>query len=94
MEKVLFSEALERIYNEITITKQPLNVRRKRKKKIRKAHRGTNWKSLGGGKGRRGFKRVKIGGKRYQFKRLTAVEKVKKQQVGAKLGRATFVRVK
>jgi len=94
MAQILFSEALLNIFQEITMTRRSPGEKRKIKKRKRIAHRGTNWSSLGGGKPKRGFKRVKVGEKRYQFERMSPEEKVKKKQVGTQLGKAKNLRKK
>jgi len=73
------SEALK-----VAFKKWTTSERKKKKRSLKKAHRGTNYNTK---KPRKGYLRVKApGGKSYIYKRLTGKEKVTKKRVGKRLG--------
>ncbi len=78
-----FSEIFEDVLNEVFMRKRTSVERRAVKKRAKIAHRGTNWHNL---KPKRGYKRVKMNSKRYIRIPLSAVEKMKKRQIGRSLG--------
>lgn len=71
---------------EITFHKRTPYERRMIKRAARRARRGTNWKVLNKGKGRRGYVRRKDG-KVYSFVRLSEAQRYAKKRVGRGLGR-------
>lgn len=77
---------------EAVFHKRNVSEKRKVKKKRRKAQRGTNFKTLGGGKSRKGFKRVKINDKKYSFVRQSPKERVTKKRIGHQLGKTPRLR--
>jgi hypothetical protein len=69
---------------EVVFQKQSSIEKRLRKKALRRAHRGTNWKFL---EPREGYLRFKIPGtKRYVLKRMSPTQRVTKKQIGRGLG--------
>lgn len=61
-----------------------------RKRASRRAHKGTNWKSV---KARQGYKRYKLPGtKRYIIVRLSTAEKSTKKLLGRRLGKSSYLR--
>lgn len=71
---------------EITFHKRTPYERRMVKRAARRARRGTNWKVLNKGQGRRGYVRRKDG-KVYSFVRLSEAERYARKRVGRSLGR-------
>lgn len=85
-------EAIENWFEQ-SFRKRTATEKRKIKIARKIAHRGTNWKQLNKGSGKRGFTRVKAtDGKTYVFKRQTGHEKVTKKRSGRKLGLAKWLR--
>lgn len=79
-----FSDILGDVFNEVFMQKRTSTERRAVKKRAKIAHKGTNWHNL---KPKRGYKRVKMSAKRYIRVPLSAVEKMKKRQIGRSLGK-------
>lgn len=71
---------------EVTFHKRTPYERRMIKRAARRARRGTNWKVLNKGVGRRGYVRRKDG-KVYSFVRLSEQQRYSKKRVGRALGR-------
>lgn len=80
------------IWIETSFKKRNATLKRKIRRARRIARRGSNWKALNKGKGRTGFKRIKMKGKTYIFKRMSGTEKVTKKRIGHKLGLASWLR--
>jgi len=83
MEKK-FTDYMQDIIDEVYMRKRTSLERRAVKKRAKVAHRGTNWHNL---KPKRGYKRVKMTSKRYIRVPLSAIEKMKKRQIGRSLGK-------
>lgn len=78
---------------ETTFHKWPRIDKLKKKKTMRKLHRGSNFERLGKlYKGKKGLKRVKIGPKRYIVKYMPASERTARQRLGRQLGTKTYLR--
>ena len=75
---------LFQVLQEITFLRQTSQEKRERKKALRRAHRGTNFKYL---VPKEGYYRFKIPGtKRYVFKRQSPTQRIVKKQIGRGLG--------
>lgn len=66
--------------------KRTASEKRKIKRALRRAHRGTNFNRV---KPKKGYLRVKVGDKRYILKRQTPKQKITKHMIGKKLGKQT-----
>jgi len=81
----LFSYIEEFFLNEIHFRKWNPNEKRIKKKSIRKARRGTNFKLL---KPKKGHKRIKLTGtNRYIRVPMSSTEKIAKKKIGQRLGK-------
>lgn len=88
----VLAEGFGEVFAEIAFRKRSASEKKAIKKAKRRAHKNTNYKALNHGVGRKGYKRVKVGGKRYMFERLSGQERVVKARVGRALGKATRLR--
>lgn len=80
-------------YMEATFHKWPRIEKLKKKKNLRKLHRGSNFDRLGKlYSGKKGLKRVKIGPKRYVVKYMPASERTARARLGRQLGSKTYLR--
>lgn len=80
-EEDMFEEVTD-IINEIFLTRQNRQQKKRRKRMSKIAHKGTNWKTV---KPKAGFKRVKIG-RTYIRIRETSDERTMKKRIGTMLG--------
>jgi hypothetical protein len=88
----LFEELNDKLtnYMEYEFRKWSQENRKKRKKAIRRAHRGTNWKQL---KPKRNYKRFRIKGTdRYILRMMSPTERQTKKRIGRTLGRRKDLR--
>lgn len=88
----LFEELNDKLYQylELELHKWSQSEKRKRKKAIRRAHRGTNWKHI---KPKRNYKRFRIKGTdRYVLRMMSPTERQMKKRVGRTLGRRKDLR--
>lgn len=88
----LFEELNNKLthYLEYEFRKWSQTDRRLRKKAIRRAHRGTNWKYT---KPKRNFKRFRIKGTdRYVLRMMSPTERQVKKRIGRTLGRRKDLR--
>ena len=88
----LFEELNNKLTNylEYEFRKWSQSDRRQRKKAIRRAHRGTNWKLI---KPKRNFKRFRIKGTdRYVLRMMSPTERQTKKRIGRTLGRRKDLR--
>jgi hypothetical protein len=82
----IFEEIIEQEYSELVLIKRNSSDRKIRRKKIKRAHKGTNWNTS---VPKAGFKRVKVG-KRYVRVRMSSNERLMKKRVGKMLGHKKF----
>lgn len=88
----LFESIITVLQEKFTPHKRSKAVRKKTKKALRRAHKGTNWRLT---KPRKGFKRVKLTGtKRYVFMRLKPTEKIAKKRLMRAVGKRKDFRKK
>lgn len=88
----LFEEMNEQLHNylEYEFRKWSQTDKRLKKKAIRRAHRGTNWKHV---KPKRNFKRFRIKGTdRYVLRMMSPTERQMKKRIGRTLGRRKDLR--
>jgi len=88
----VLAEGFEQVFSEIYFHKRSVSEKKKVKRARRRAHRNTNFKSLNQGKPKKGYKRVKVGDKRYMFQKMSGQERIIKQRVGRALGRSKQLR--
>jgi hypothetical protein len=88
----LFEELNDKLthYLEFELTKWTSIEKRQKKKAIRRAHRGTNWKMV---KPKKNYKRFRIKGTdRYVLRLMSPTERQMKKRIGHTLGRRKDLR--